>query len=279
MVVLGIFSSRWENRRMSNPDGATFLQKLLSLRLGGSASGLRRRSDLHLARKFFHMSGAAMFLAPYLFLGFSRESMAAILGTVLAVVMSVEYARSRWEWVNSVAVKVMGPVMRDSEVNQLTGIPFYMASCLFAFLIFPRHVTILAILYLALGDPSSSFPAGKGSGARASRGLRRGGFGALAPQHRRQLRDPGSERGIDGPGSLERAASSLALSLLSCRGITCRAAGWALKEDGRVVSFRPKCLAFLHYSYACEFDASCYVRAQCRDIAEQNDFSRVLVLE
>ncbi len=83
--------------------------------------------------------------------------MAAILGTVLALVMGVEYARSRWEWVNSMAVKIMGPVMRDTEVNQLTGIPFYMASCLFSFLIFPHHVTVLAILYLALGDPSSSF--------------------------------------------------------------------------------------------------------------------------
>jgi dolichol kinase len=51
----------------------------------------------------------------------------------------------------------MGPVMRDTEVNTLTGIPFYIASCLFAFLIFPRHITVLSILYLALGDPSSSF--------------------------------------------------------------------------------------------------------------------------
>jgi diacylglycerol kinase (CTP) len=134
-----------------------FLQKLVLLRLGSSATGLRHRSDLHLARKFFHMQGAVTFLVPYLFFGFSKENMAAILGTVLAVVMSIEYARSRWEWVNSVAVRFMGPVMRDTEVNSLTGIPFYMASCLFAFLIFPRHVTVLAILYLALGDPSSSF--------------------------------------------------------------------------------------------------------------------------
>ena len=142
---------------MSAEETASFLQKLLALRLGRSASGLRRRSDLHLTRKFFHMQGAVSFLVPYLFLGFSRETMAAILGTMLALVMSIEYSRSRWEWVNSIAVKIMGPVMRDTEVNQLTGIPFYMASCLFAFLIFPRHVTVLAILYLALGDPASSF--------------------------------------------------------------------------------------------------------------------------
>lgn len=140
---------------MENPE--TFVHRLLSLRLGRSATGLRQRSDLHLPRKFFHMSGAVSFLVPYLFFGFTRETMAAILGTVLAIVMGIEYSRSRWEWVNSIAVKAMGPVMRDTEVNQLTGIPFYMASCLFSFLIFPRHVTVLAIMYLAFGDPSSSF--------------------------------------------------------------------------------------------------------------------------
>lgn len=134
-----------------------FLEKLQLLRVDRSATGLRHRSDLHLARKFFHMQGAVTFLVPYLFFDFSKETMAAILGVVLALVMSIEYSRSRWEWVNGIAVKVMGPVMRDTEVNTLTGIPFYMASCLFAYLIFPKHVTVLAILYLAFGDPSSSF--------------------------------------------------------------------------------------------------------------------------
>lgn len=98
-----------------------------------------------------------MILTPYLYFGCSRQMMAAALGTLLAVAMSVEYSRARWEWFNSIAIRVMGPVMRDTEVNQLTGIPFYMASCLFAFLIFPHHVTVLSIMYLAFGDPSSSF--------------------------------------------------------------------------------------------------------------------------
>lgn len=138
-------------------DVGSLLNKLMLLRLPSSASGLRHRSDLHLSRKLFHVSGGLVYLAPYLFLGWSKEVMVALLGTVLALVMTVEYARARWEWVNSLAVRYMGPVMRDTEVNTLTGIPFYMASCLFAFLIFPQHITVLSILYLALGDPSSSF--------------------------------------------------------------------------------------------------------------------------
>ena len=129
----------------------------LSSPLTQKRAGLHHRSDLHLARKCFHMSGGLVFLSLYLGLGFSKDYMAAIIGAILAGVMSLEYARARSEWVNALAVKVMGPVMRDTEVNQLTGIPFYMASCLFAFLIFPHHVAVLSILYLAFGDPSSSF--------------------------------------------------------------------------------------------------------------------------
>jgi diacylglycerol kinase (CTP) len=138
-------------------DLGSLVNKLTLLRLPTTTSGLHHRSDLHLSRKLFHVSGGLIYLTPYLVLGWSKEYMAAILGTVLALVMSIEYSRARWEWVNSLAVRYMGPVMRDTEVNTLTGIPFYMASCLFAFLIFPQHITVLSILYLALGDPSSSF--------------------------------------------------------------------------------------------------------------------------
>ncbi|MCO5143674.1 MAG: SEC59/DGK1/VTE5 family protein [Oligoflexia bacterium] len=118
---------------------------------------LRHRSDLHLARKGFHMSGAITFLVPFLFFDFSQEQMAAILGAALGGVMFIEYSRAKFKRVNKLAMVVLGPIMRDTEVNQLTGIPFYMASCLFAFLIFPKHIAALSILYLALGDPSSSF--------------------------------------------------------------------------------------------------------------------------
>lgn len=135
---------------------SSLLSRLIELPLP-SVTGLRHRSDLHLTRKCFHMSGAVALLVPYLFFGVARETMSAVLGTLLAAVMSIEYARARWAWVNGMMLRVMGPVMRDTEVNQLSGIPFYMASCLFAFLIFPQHIAVLSILYLAFGDPSSSF--------------------------------------------------------------------------------------------------------------------------
>src|SRR3989344_3761168 len=118
---------------------------------------LHKRSDLHLARKLFHLSGGILILYPFLILGKSQEWMAAMLGIILATTMSIEYARNRWEWFNIKVLQVGGPILRDSEVKELSGVPFYMASCLFAILIFPYHIAVLSILYLVLGDPSSSF--------------------------------------------------------------------------------------------------------------------------
>ncbi len=136
----------------------SLLQRLRRLTLpSATLAALHHRSDLHLVRKFFHMTGAVLILVPYLYFGASSVTMAAGLGLMLSLVMSIEYARSRWEWVNGIAVRILRPVMRDTEVNQLSGIPFYVASCLLAFLLFPQHVAVLAVLYLAVGDPASSF--------------------------------------------------------------------------------------------------------------------------
>lgn len=132
-------------------------KKITALSLPEVIPGLRKRSDLHLSRKLFHMSGALLLLYPYLALGFTKEAMGALVGTILAVVMSVEYARARWPWFNRITVGVFKPFLRDTEVDRLSGIPFYMASVLFSFLIFPQHIAVLAIAHLGFGDPSSSF--------------------------------------------------------------------------------------------------------------------------
>ncbi len=83
--------------------------------------------------------------------------MAAMLGIMLSMVMSVEYARRNLLGFNRNVVKILGPIMRQSEVKQASGVPFYVGSCLVAILIFPKHIALLAILHLIFGDPSSSF--------------------------------------------------------------------------------------------------------------------------
>ena len=118
---------------------------------------LHRRSDLHLLRKSFHIGGGIIILIPLWYLRQPTEWMAAMMSMVLAGVLSVEYSRKTWPKANELALKVFGPVMRDSEADHVSGIPFYAASCLFAILIFPYNIKVIAIMHLVFGDPSSSF--------------------------------------------------------------------------------------------------------------------------
>jgi diacylglycerol kinase (CTP) len=116
-----------------------------------------RRNELHLKRKAFHIFGGLVTLFPYVVLGYSALTMAAGLACALAWIMLLEYLRARSEKTNKIMLFFFGPFLRESEIGSMSGMPFYVASCLFAFLMFPHHVAILSILYLALGDPSSSF--------------------------------------------------------------------------------------------------------------------------
>ena len=118
---------------------------------------LHRRSDLHLARKAFHIMGGSLLLYPLWYLNKPTEWMAALLGTLLAMVMSIEYARNNWPIVNHWVLRVLGPLMRESEKNRVSGIPFYLGSCLFSVLIFPKYIQVIAISHLVFGDPCSSF--------------------------------------------------------------------------------------------------------------------------
>lgn len=118
---------------------------------------LHRRSDLHLARKLFHICTGLLILYPFWMLGQPTEFMAALLGVMLSFVMSIEYSRRNFAAFNIGVVKVLGPIMRQSEVKQVSGVPFYVGSCLVAVLIFPKDIAILSILHLIFGDPFSSF--------------------------------------------------------------------------------------------------------------------------
>lgn len=74
----------------------------------------------------------------------------------LAFVLTLEFGRLRFPQLNDWAIRAMGPLMRKSEVNKVSGTPFYVGSVLLCVIIFPKSIAILSILFLAIGDPISS---------------------------------------------------------------------------------------------------------------------------
>ena len=116
---------------------------------------LRLRNDLHLARKTWHC-GMGVFMALVYGLGTPQLVCVLLLLSGLAFFLVAEYARLLFPRVNAFAIRVMGPLMRKSEVNRVSGTPFYVGSVLLSVAIFPKAIAILSILFLAIGDPVSS---------------------------------------------------------------------------------------------------------------------------
>jgi dolichol kinase len=116
---------------------------------------LKLRNDLHMARKTWHC-GMGVFMSLFYGIGFPKAVCVSILVIALGVFLTAEYARLTFPKFNAYALKAMGPIMRKSEIDKMSGTPFYISSVLLAILIFPKPIAILSILFLAIGDPMSS---------------------------------------------------------------------------------------------------------------------------
>ena len=120
-------------------------------------SPLRMRSDLHLTRKAWHISTGLIGLIIYKKTGFSAEQTAFVLLSLAVAAFCFEFIRLRNEKINQLAMLLMKPVMRESERNSVSGLPFYALGVSLALFFFPERIAILATLFLIFADPIASF--------------------------------------------------------------------------------------------------------------------------
>ncbi len=120
-------------------------------------SPLRLRTDLHLTRKIWHISTGLAGLIAYKKSGISVDNVAYILLAFAVAAFLFEFLRLRNPQVNKIAMLLMKPVMRESERNSVSGLPFYALGVSLALFFFPERIAILAILFLIFADPIASF--------------------------------------------------------------------------------------------------------------------------
>ncbi|KAI8987420.1 hypothetical protein BDF20DRAFT_814864 [Mycotypha africana] len=114
------------------------------------------QGGLELPRKLFHCSIG--FLVVYLYThGVTREDVYPILSLALSIVYSGELLRFNFEWFNKIYCKVLGSIMRPTEVrDRLNGTVYYLIGCIVALYFFPTDLAALSILYLSWADPIAS---------------------------------------------------------------------------------------------------------------------------
>jgi dolichol kinase len=116
---------------------------------------LHLRSDLHLARKAWHLFMGCVMAMIYMG-GMSRTTAVVCLGSILGFDLLMETLRLKSPALNEKVVKLWGPLMRSCELHKFSGVPYYLAAAILAIGILPKPIAVLSILYLACGDPLAS---------------------------------------------------------------------------------------------------------------------------
>ena len=106
--------------------------------------------DSSLSRGLFHIFGGLVIPITALFL--PRVVFLSSLGAATFIFLAFELLRLRTTTVNRWFLFYFKPLLREEESSRLTGASYVLISSLFAFLVFPRDVAIVALSFLAVGD-------------------------------------------------------------------------------------------------------------------------------
>jgi diacylglycerol kinase (CTP) len=118
---------------------------------------LAQRTDLHIARKLWHVGVGSIVLFAYFHIKLPIYTWASIVLLIGFIGISLDLFRLRVPEFNRVFISTVGVFMRNSEREKLSGLPFYAFGAGTALLIFPEKIAILAIMFLVFADPICSF--------------------------------------------------------------------------------------------------------------------------
>lgn len=116
---------------------------------------LKKRSDLHLARKVWHMTGVSLMAVAYFYLPKSISLTVLSIASILFIV--VDILRHKYPALNEFTVHAFSLIMRESEVNRLAGTTYLLMGVSIVVILFPPQVVGLTLLFLAFADPIASF--------------------------------------------------------------------------------------------------------------------------
>jgi diacylglycerol kinase (CTP) len=118
---------------------------------------LHKRSDLHILRKLWHISTGSIGL--FIFLRSSQDTFfwAVVILLISLSGFLMDIVRVRIPRLNHALLRVMGPIMRRSEKEGWSGLPFYALGTSLTLFFFQKEIAVLSIFFLVFADPVSSF--------------------------------------------------------------------------------------------------------------------------
>lgn len=120
-----------------------------------ASSSLKKRSDLHLARKIWHVSGVTLIAMLYASLPQTISQALIVLAWLMFV--PADFLRLRHPQLNQILVQYFRPIMRQSELQKLAGTSYLLTGLLIITFLFPAPIVLLAMFFLAFADPIASY--------------------------------------------------------------------------------------------------------------------------
>lgn len=86
-------------------------------------------------------------------LGLEREVMIAITGGLSSIAIALEITRRRFPRLNDWFLSQTAVLLKESESSRVLGSTYMAVASLLVFLFFDKELAILALMYIAVGDP------------------------------------------------------------------------------------------------------------------------------
>lgn len=115
----------------------------------------KKKSDIHWARKIWHICGVLAIFMGYYFLPLEISKITILI--LFTLFAAVDLYRLRNKNFNVLVTHYLKPVMRQSEIHQLAGTTYLFGGVVILILFFDPVIAQLSLIFLALADPIASY--------------------------------------------------------------------------------------------------------------------------
>lgn len=116
---------------------------------------LKKRSDIHWARKLWHISTVFTMFVLHLLLSESTGLWILVIASILLI--GLDILRIRSVSMNQFIVRYFSPLMRENELHKFAGTTYLLSGVTLSVLLFSHSVVSLSLLFLAFADPLASY--------------------------------------------------------------------------------------------------------------------------
>jgi diacylglycerol kinase (CTP) len=116
---------------------------------------LKHRSDIHWARKIWHMGGVSVIA--YLYAHLPEKTSLILLSIAWLAFVPIDFMRLKNPALNDFVLSALRPIMRRNEVDKLAGTTYLISGVTLVAFVFPPQIVLLTMIFLAFADPIASY--------------------------------------------------------------------------------------------------------------------------